>query len=113
MKRSTLPVLPGDAPAPPLTAILLSVSGLSRLLHRANLLECWVIPDKMTIFSSGVLGAGQPGETFSKKRKHPLCRVARCVDINISLADVREHSFPSAHPAGAWILAKYRGTKME
>lgn len=46
--------LPGDAAAPPSAAILLSVFGLSRLLHRANLLKCWVIPDMMTIFSSVV-----------------------------------------------------------
>lgn len=46
----------GKAPPSPLSRPRVSRS--SRSLHRANLLECRIIPDKMTIFSSAPLCVG-------------------------------------------------------
>lgn len=90
MKRSST-TIPGGRLQPRLLRRYLRVSRPSRSLHRANLLECRVIPDKMTIFSSA-LRCLVTGETFKKrggewrkkKKKERESLFAAFVDFNVS-----------------------------
>ena len=68
---------PGDVSTPPSPLSRSQCApALANALHRANLLECRVIPDKMTIFLEcrHLASPGHPGEHL-KIKKPSFCRV--------------------------------------
>lgn len=93
MKRSSA-TFPQGCFSPAFVAILLPVSRLSRAFHRVNLLECGVIPDKMTIFSS-VPSSRCPitrGTFNKKKRTRAFGALRSLMNIYVLLfVFVREH----------------------
>lgn len=64
------------------------VSAFASTLHRANLLECTVIPDKMMIFLEcrHLASPGHPGEHLAKKKNRPFVALRPLTSVYVPLS---------------------------